>query len=145
MSPIDNSLALAEIMAWCRIADKPLSEPILTLFSWTKCVNIAVIPNNKTERYLNVNAFLNTLKPTGPPSAMSFNVCKVIQFKAFKAMAWWESSSFLQASILMLVNLRTHSHVSTHRYWRIHYISQWILTPERDYHPFNREGPLGIR
>ena len=32
-SPIGNNIALVEIMAWCRIGDKPLSEPMLTLFT----------------------------------------------------------------------------------------------------------------
>ena len=27
--PIDNMLALVQIMAWCRAGDKPLSEPML--------------------------------------------------------------------------------------------------------------------
>ena len=30
---IDNDPALVQIMAWCRIADKPLSEPMLTWFT----------------------------------------------------------------------------------------------------------------
>ena len=33
--PIDNSPALVQIMAWRRIGDKPLSEPILTRFTDT--------------------------------------------------------------------------------------------------------------
>ena len=28
--PVDNNPALVEIMAWCRIGDKPLSEQMLT-------------------------------------------------------------------------------------------------------------------
>ena len=28
--PIDNNPALVEVMAWSRIGDKPLSEPMLT-------------------------------------------------------------------------------------------------------------------
>ena len=28
--PFDNKVALAQLMAWCRIGDKPLSEPMLT-------------------------------------------------------------------------------------------------------------------
>ena len=32
-SPIDNNPALAQIMAWRRIGDKPLSEPVLTWFT----------------------------------------------------------------------------------------------------------------
>ena len=31
--PIDNNLALVQIMAWRRIGDKPLSEPMLTQFT----------------------------------------------------------------------------------------------------------------
>ena len=31
--PIDNDPALGQIMAWRRIGDKPLSEPILTRFT----------------------------------------------------------------------------------------------------------------
>ena len=31
--PIDNNSALVQIMAWRRIGDKPLSEPMLTRFS----------------------------------------------------------------------------------------------------------------
>ena len=31
--PIDNNQALAQIMAWHRIGDKPLSEPMLTQFT----------------------------------------------------------------------------------------------------------------
>ena len=31
--PIDNKSALVQVMAWCRIGDKPLSEPMLTLFT----------------------------------------------------------------------------------------------------------------
>ena len=30
--PIDNNPALVQIMAWCRIGNKPLSEPMLTRF-----------------------------------------------------------------------------------------------------------------
>ena len=30
--PIDNNPALVYIMAWCRIGDKPLYEPMLTRF-----------------------------------------------------------------------------------------------------------------
>ena len=32
---IDNNPALVYIMAWCRIGDKPLSEPMLTRFADT--------------------------------------------------------------------------------------------------------------
>ena len=31
--PIDNNPALVQIMAWCRIGDRPLSEPVLTRFT----------------------------------------------------------------------------------------------------------------
>ena len=31
--PIDNNWALVQIMAWHRIGDKPLSEPVLTWFT----------------------------------------------------------------------------------------------------------------
>ena len=31
--PIDNNLALVQIMAWRRIGDKPLSEPMMTRFT----------------------------------------------------------------------------------------------------------------
>ena len=31
--PIDNIPALVQIMAWCRIGDKPLSEPMLMQFT----------------------------------------------------------------------------------------------------------------
>ena len=30
--PIDNKLALVQVMAWHRIGDKPLPEPMLTQF-----------------------------------------------------------------------------------------------------------------
>ena len=33
--PIDNNPALVQIMAWRRIGDKPLSEPVLTRFTDT--------------------------------------------------------------------------------------------------------------
>ena len=32
-SPIDNKLALVQVMAWRRIGNKPLSEPVLTRFT----------------------------------------------------------------------------------------------------------------
>ena len=31
--PIDNKVALVQVMAWCRTGDKPLPEPMLTQFS----------------------------------------------------------------------------------------------------------------
>ena len=31
--PIENNPALVQIMAWCLIGDKPLSEPMLTRFT----------------------------------------------------------------------------------------------------------------
>ena len=31
--PIDNNSALVQVMAWRRMGDKPLSEPILTQFT----------------------------------------------------------------------------------------------------------------
>ena len=31
--PIDNKPALVQVMAWRRIGDKPLSEPMMTQFS----------------------------------------------------------------------------------------------------------------
>ena len=31
--PIDNKAALVQVMAWCRIGDKPLSEPMLIEFT----------------------------------------------------------------------------------------------------------------
>ena len=34
-SPIDNKPALVQVMAWRRIGDKPLSEPMLTRFTDT--------------------------------------------------------------------------------------------------------------
>ena len=48
--PIDNNQAqaLAQIMAWCRIGDKPLPEPMLTWFTdaymrhWSVCVCVCV-------------------------------------------------------------------------------------------------------
>ena len=33
-SPIDNKPAVAQVMAWRRIGDKPLSEPMLTWFTY---------------------------------------------------------------------------------------------------------------
>ena len=33
MGPIDNDPALVQIMAWRRIGDKPLSEPMQTQFA----------------------------------------------------------------------------------------------------------------
>ena len=30
---VDNNPALVKIMTWCRIGDKPLSEPMLTQFT----------------------------------------------------------------------------------------------------------------
>ena len=32
-SPIDNKLALVQIIAWRRVGDKPLPEPMLTQFT----------------------------------------------------------------------------------------------------------------
>ena len=32
-SPVDNKPALVQVMAWCRIGDKPLSEPMFTQFT----------------------------------------------------------------------------------------------------------------
>ena len=32
-SPIDNKRALVQVMAWCRIGDKPLPELMLTQFT----------------------------------------------------------------------------------------------------------------
>ena len=32
-SPIDNKLALVEVMAWHRIGDKPLLQPMMTQFT----------------------------------------------------------------------------------------------------------------
>ena len=32
-NPIDNKSALVQVMAWCRTADKPLPEPMLTKFT----------------------------------------------------------------------------------------------------------------
>ena len=32
-SPIDNKLALVQVMAWCWTGDKPLPEPMLTQFT----------------------------------------------------------------------------------------------------------------
>ena len=32
-SPIHNKLALLQVMAWCRIGDKPLPEPMITQFT----------------------------------------------------------------------------------------------------------------
>ena len=34
-SPIDNTPALVQVMAWCRIGNKPLPEPMLTQFADT--------------------------------------------------------------------------------------------------------------
>ena len=31
--PIDNKLALVQVMAWCRIGDKPLPEPMLSQYT----------------------------------------------------------------------------------------------------------------
>ena len=31
MNPIDNKLALVQVMAWCQTGDKPLPEPVMTL------------------------------------------------------------------------------------------------------------------
>ena len=33
-SPIDNKPALVQVMTWCRIGDKPLHEPMMTLFTY---------------------------------------------------------------------------------------------------------------
>ena len=33
--PIDNKLALDQVMPWCQISDKPLPEPLLTQFTDT--------------------------------------------------------------------------------------------------------------
>ena len=33
MSPIDNKPALVQVMAWRRIGDKPLSEPVMAQFT----------------------------------------------------------------------------------------------------------------
>ena len=34
-SPIDNKLALVQVMAWCQTDDKPLTEAMLTWFTDT--------------------------------------------------------------------------------------------------------------
>ena len=34
MKSFDNNPALVQIMAWCRLGDKPLSDPMLTRFHW---------------------------------------------------------------------------------------------------------------
>ena len=34
-SPIDNMAAMVQVMAWCRIGNKPLPEPMLTQFTDT--------------------------------------------------------------------------------------------------------------
>ena len=33
VSPIDNEPALFQVIAWCRIGDKPLPEPMMTQFT----------------------------------------------------------------------------------------------------------------
>ena len=33
MGPIENKSALVQAIAWCRTGDKPLSEPVLNLFT----------------------------------------------------------------------------------------------------------------
>ena len=32
-SPIDNKLALVQVMAWCQIGGKPLPEPVMAQFT----------------------------------------------------------------------------------------------------------------
>ena len=32
-SPIDNKPSLVQVMAWCQIGDKPLSEPMMAQFT----------------------------------------------------------------------------------------------------------------
>ena len=36
-SPIDNKPALVQVMAWCRIGNKPLPEPMLVQFTTLIC------------------------------------------------------------------------------------------------------------
>ena len=35
LGPVDNKSTLVQVMAWCRVGDKPLPEPRLTLFTDT--------------------------------------------------------------------------------------------------------------
>ena len=32
LCPIDNKSALVQLMAWCQTGDKPLAEPMMTLY-----------------------------------------------------------------------------------------------------------------
>ena len=53
--PISNIPALVQIMAWCRLGDKPLSEPLMVSLlmhicvirpPWVKCISLTVCSNN---------------------------------------------------------------------------------------------------
>ena len=54
--PIDDNPALVQIMAWRRIGNKPLSEPMLTRFTDTDICGIR-------GRWVNINPCLNTFWP----------------------------------------------------------------------------------
>ena len=60
--PINNILALVQIMAWCRLGDKPLSEPMMVKLLTHICVYRAQWVKTHTVPWLYTKAFrINSL------------------------------------------------------------------------------------
>ena len=59
-SPTDNIQALVQIMAWRRIGDKPLSEPMLTWFDDAYMQHLGGDELRSKKVYLHYQSILNT-------------------------------------------------------------------------------------
>ena len=60
--PVDNNPAMVYIMAWCRIGDKPLSEPMLTVFTDAYMWHCGNVLNYSIDQLTHTNS----LRPNKP-------------------------------------------------------------------------------
>ena len=83
MSPLDNKPPLIQVMAWRRIGDKPLSEPIMTQFTdaymrywggWVKLMGKLASTSQGKTKQMQVNHFTLCYIPHRPYNIDGFYV-----------------------------------------------------------------------
>ena len=76
---LTNNPALVKIMAWCRICDKPLSEPILTLFNdiYAALEGDELMCHRSHSSHTQINRFTVVLKFDSRLRVITEDACRV--------------------------------------------------------------------
>ena len=97
--PIDSNPALVQIMAWCRIGDKPLSEPMMDYVSDAYMRHLASIETNP---YLSHSK----IQVENHEPQIVFKYCKKSIIAVLNKLLWTKKSSCIYGyNLVYLINL----------------------------------------